>query len=378
MKPVTFSGALALAPVPCHRESLDDSISECYEREMPAFVDGELKRLYRSIFSSLPQFRVHGGAENVHVYVARQASRVSSVLLYRVEGREIEVVNQCVSLRQEEISRFADFIFRRRSDVDSIRFHAVDVQVDSPPHPMQTSRCSEDFVLTLPATVDAYYSQLGKSTRSYINRYLNKAKRSHPSFTFEAFAGSDIRKEDVFAIFEMNRARMAERGFKYGYQADFPDRTAQLLEEVGMLCAIRIGGEICAGTILYCVEGEYYLEVLGHKAEFNEIGLGTLCCYLSICECIRREGKAYHFLWGRYDYKTRLGGMERPLSDVVVYRSRLHLLKHAVPALKQAARGCIYKAKTWIQTVAERDQPVACFLSRFLQFMRNRRARVST
>jgi hypothetical protein len=377
MKPLTFSDVLALAPVPCHRESLDDSVTECYENRIPPFVDAELKRLYRSIFSSLPQFRIHGGAEHASVYVARQSARLSSVLLYRAMGREVDVVNQCVRLEQEEISRFADFIFRRLPGVDSIRFHSVDIRLSASEYPTQISRCSEDFVLNLPATVDEYYSRLGKSTRSYLNRYLNKAKRTHPSFTFEAFAGSDIRKEDVYAIFEMNRARMAERGFKYGYHEDFPERTVQLLKEVGLLCAIRIDGEICAGTVLYCVEGEYYLEVLGHKAEFNDIGLGTLCCYLSICECIRREGRAYHFLWGRYDYKIRLGGMERPLSDVVVYRSWLHLMKHGIPALKRAARGYAYQAKTWVQAAAERDQPLACFLNRILRHLRTMRARAT-
>jgi hypothetical protein len=367
VKPLSFTDATALAPVPCHRESIDNSIAECYEREIPAFVDGEMRRLYRSIYSSLPQFRIHGGAENASVYVARQSTRVSCVLLYHVNGREVGVVNQCVSLEQKEISRFADFIFRRLPGTDTIRFHVIDVALQSPAYPMQVSQCSEDFVLDLPASTDAYYSRLGKSTRSYINRYLNKAKRGYPSFTFEAFAGSDIRTEDVRAIFEMNRVRMAERGFKYAHREDYPECTMPLLEQVGLLCAIRIDGEVCAGTILYCIEGEYYLEVLSHKADFNELGLGTLCCYLSICECIRREGKAYHFLWGRYDYKTRLGGMERPLSDVVIYRSRLHLLKYAVPALKRAARGMLYRAKTWVQVAAEKEQPIACFLSRVIR-----------
>lgn len=372
MKPLTFSDALALAPVPCHRESLEDTVAECYENEIPAFVDVELKRLYRSIFSSLPQYRIHGGAEHASVYVARQATRVSSVFLYRAMGREVEVVNQCVKLEQEEISRFADFIFRRLSGIDSIRFHAVDMESrpHSPAFPTQTSQCSEDFLLDLPATVDEYHSRLGKSTRSYINRYLNKAKRIHPSFTFAAFAGGDIRKEDVYAIFEMNRSRMAERGFRYGYREDFPARTVQLMEEVGLLCTVKIGGEICAGTVLYCVEGDYYLEVLGHKAEFSDIGLGTLCCYMSICECIRREGRAFHFLWGRYDYKIRLGGMERPLSDVVVYRSRWHLMKHAIPALKRAGREYAYQARNWIQESVERDQPVGHLWNRVLRQMR--------
>ena len=178
--------------------------------------------------------------------------------------------------------------------------------------PVHICWCSEDFVLGLLTTVEEYYSQLGKSTRNYINRYLNETKRNFPGFTFEAFTGNDIREEDVAAIFEMHHARMTERGLAYGYSEGYPARATQLLRETGLLCVVKIDGKVCAGTILYCVEGEYFLEALSHRSEYNDVGLGTLCCYLSICECIRQDGKIYHFLWGRYDYKLRLGGVENP------------------------------------------------------------------
>src|SRR5690606_22906735 len=98
---------------------------------------------------------------------------------------------------------------------------------------------------------------------------------------------------------------------------------------------------------------EYYLDVLSHDSEFSDIGLGTLCCYLSVCECIRRGGRVYHFLWGRYDYKLRLGGVERPLFDVTLYRSRLPMMLRPVPVIKQAAKGHLYQMKMWLQQRSE-------------------------
>ena len=310
------------------------------------------------------------------MYVARTSSQVLSALLYRIERSEVVVINECTTLEDKEVSRFTNFIFKRFPDIDVIRFHAVDAQIDSLAFPVQLYRCSEDFVLGLPATVEEYYSQLGKSTRSYINRYLNKIKRNFPSFTFEAFTGNDIREEDVSAVFEMNRARMAERGIVYGYSANYPSRALQLLRDTGLLCVVKIDGKICAGTILYCVEGEYFLESLSHRSEYNDVGLGTLCCYLSICECIRRRGKVYHFLWGRYDYKLRLGGVERPLSNVMVYRSRTRMLKHSSTALKLAAKGCVYQMKMWVQVAAEQGHPLARFVDN--TYWRFRRMRIKT
>lgn len=347
--PTSSNHAFALAPIPDYVESYDDVILESYEDGIPDFLHGELGRLYRSIFSSVPQFRIHGGADHATTFVARNQTGILSVLIYRVEGRRVVVLNQCFTLQDEEITRFTHYIFKRYPLVDAIGFRVVDNQMRSLPLPAQVYQCSEDYVLRLPDSVDAYHANLGKSTRHYVSRYLKKLKQLHPGYSFEAYTGDDIREDDVFAIFDLNRARMAERGMTYGFADDYPAKTTRLLREIGLLCVLRINDRVCAGTVLYCVEGEYYLDVLSHDSTFNDIGLGTLCCYLSICECIRRGGRIYHFLWGRYDYKLRLGGTERPLFEVTLYRSRLPMMLRPVPVLKQAAKGQLYRMKMWWQ-----------------------------
>jgi hypothetical protein len=344
---------------------------------MPAFLEYEIGRLYRSIFSSLPQFRIHGGADNASVYVARCEERILSALVYRIEGPKAVVVNQCFTLEDAESTRFANYMFKRFPHLDAICFQAVESRLLSPSYPVLLSRFGEDFVLQLPATVEDYHAHLGKSTRSYVNRYLKKLYRTYPSFSFEVCSGDDVREADVEAVFEMNRQRMAERGMSYGFSADYPARTAQLLRETGMLCIAKIDGIVCAGTVLYQVEGEYFLDVLSHKSEYNDAGLGTLCCYLSICECIRRGGKAYHFLWGRYDYKTRLGGVERTLFEVTLYRSRLSMIKRPLPVLKQAAKGRLLDMKKSIREGMQRDGLFARIAGRLLGYCRRMRASFS-
>lgn len=367
------SPALDLMPIPSYVEKLDDVVLESYEDGIPDFLESELGKLYRSVFSSLPQFRIHGGVDNAITYVARSGSRILSILIYRIEGRKAVVVNQCFTLGDEEASRFSRYIFKRYPAVDAVMFRFVDNRLHDLTYPALVHRCSEDYVLTLPDSVDAYRSMLGKSTRSYVNRYMNKLKREHPNFSFEVLTGEEICEEDVFAVFEMNRVRMAERGLIYGFAPDYPAKATRLLRQAGMLCLLKIDGSICAGTILYCVEGEVYLDVLAHKSEYREVGLGTLCCYLSICECIHRNAKVYHFLWGRYDYKLRLGGIEKHLSEVMLYRSSLNMLLRPVPLLKQAAKGRFYAAKIWYQQFSENEGPGARIIGKILATLRRRR-----
>lgn len=93
-----------------------------------------------------------------------------------------------------------------------------------------------------------------------------------------------------------------------------------------MLSLLRLDGRICAGTINFRAGDNYFLEVIAHDPAYNDYRLGTLCCYLTICECIAREGKEYHFLWGAHDYKFRLLGVQRELDHLTIYRSRRHAL----------------------------------------------------
>ena len=53
------------------------------------------------------------------------------------------------------------------------------------------------------------------------------------------------------------------------------------------------------------------MHVIAHDPGFDQARLGLLCCYLSICESIRRGMREYHLLSGRYDYKRRLRGQQR-------------------------------------------------------------------
>ncbi|MEN3294835.1 MAG: hypothetical protein V7642_4088, partial [Burkholderiales bacterium] len=103
-RPVTVS-------VPAQQS--EDIAIECYESEMPSFVESELERLYGQIYSSLAFFRLFKPSDNVSTYVVRRGGEAITVLVFRRENGRVEVFNEMIRIDAGEIDRFADYIFRR-------------------------------------------------------------------------------------------------------------------------------------------------------------------------------------------------------------------------------------------------------------------------
>jgi len=322
----------------------------CYENEVPPFVDAELTRLYGHIYSSLPHFRICGALEEgASTYVARSGERAKVVFLFQRRGYEARVLNEGIAIGAEELQRFADYMFSTYDALDLISFHAVRPDTQGLSYPHQRFNCLEDIVLTMPPSQAAYLAGMGSSTRDYIKRYLNKVKRNCPSFCHRVYLNDEIEEEHVREIMRLNRARMVEKGKAPGIGEDDEQRIVQLMRECGMVSVVTIEDRICAGTVNYCVGNNYFLESIAHDSRYNDYRLGTLCCYLTICECIARGGNEYHFLWGKNEYKYRLLGIERQLDHLAVYRSRRHLVWHGNEALKNVAAAYKRKLQLWLQ-----------------------------
>ncbi|MES2538428.1 MAG: GNAT family N-acetyltransferase [Pseudomonadota bacterium] len=325
---------------------------------MPSFVEAELDRLYGNVFSSLPQLRLHDALTNVCTYVVRSGSNIITLFLFLHEKGRVRVINEGMEVGEDEASRFAGYIFSSLRNVNTISFRAIQTDVRRLAFPFQRSVYLEDIVLTLPDTEQEYLARLGKSTRSYIHRYLNKLRRSVPSFRFQTYVRDEVDEESIHAIIRLNRARMAAKGKVSGFDDVQTRKIIALVKACGFVGVATIDGRVCGGSINYCVGSNYFLEAVAHDSAYDNYRLGTLCSYLTICECIARAGKEYHFLWGQYAYKYRLLGVERDLECLVVYRSRTHVLLCCDLALTMAARGCWRQAKAWLREKAGREESV--------------------
>ncbi|TFW09941.1 GNAT family N-acetyltransferase [Oxalobacteraceae bacterium OM1] len=336
---------------------MEDQVIEAtlYENTIPAFARELVDRLHTHLHASLTYHAVYGCLDrSVHTCVLQENGTPVAALVFRIEGGQACVLSEQCRFAPAVIDRFAQAVFARFPNVRAVCFTAIQQPAQGPSLPFVAARRTQDIVAALPGTVDAYLARLGKSTRTYVKRYANKLKRCFPGAAWQTYGGADVEEAQVRAIIEFNRARMAGK-----YKASYIDeaetqRIMRLVRQCGLVTVMTIDGKVCAGTINYRIGDAAFLQVIAHDPAYDDYGLGTLCCYFTICACIERGCNAYHFLWGRYEYKYRLLGEQRDLSDLRVYRSRLQQLLDIRHVLGQHYADKMYEMKDWMEQHARR------------------------
>lgn len=335
----------------------------CHENEVPPFVEAELERLYGHIFSSLLQLRVYDElTEDTSTYVVRHNGKIVTLFLFRREKEVVKVLNQSIRISGKDIRRFAGHIFATYPEVTRISFHAVHPCFNTLPLPRQRFNCADDIVLNLPGSTDTYLASLGKNTRRNIKRYMDRLTRSFPSFQCEFHEGTQVDEKQVRAIIEFNRARMAGKNKVSTLDELETERIVRLACTCGLVSVATIDGRICAGGIAYRIGDNYFLYVIAHDPAYDDYWVGILTCYLTIRACIERGGTAFHFLWGRYDYKFALGAQLRTLDHVDVYRSWTRYLLNGREIVRTAFSRSLYKLKFDLLEQARRKDSAAARL----------------
>lgn len=330
------------------RQSEDITIT-CHELEIPSYVETELERLYEHIYSSLPYFRLFKPHDNVSTYVARKGGRAIAVFLYRCKNRKVEVFNEMIRIDEAEIARFAEYIFARFPSVSVISFQAIQAAVQKLPFPFQQYNEKEEFAIMLPATPDEYTASLGKATRSNIKRYSRRLLQSYPSFTHKIYENEEVDEQHVRDIINLSKVRMTGKKKKFSVDEEMADGLVRLAKACGFVNVFMIDGRLCAGSISYRIGSNYFAFVNAHDSSFDSYWLGTLSYYYTICESIIRGGKQLHMGWGRYDYKSRLLGVQQDFDRLVIYRSYPQMAFNCDSVAKTAAEGHVRRLKLWLQ-----------------------------
>ena len=334
--------------VPCTPADLGMLATQCFENEVPSFVKPELERLYGSLYSSLPELQVGGKLEDASTYVVRQGGDIVTLLLFRRNGRLVEVLNEVIELDGSDLARFTAFIFENYPSSDAVSFRAVRIAGAPVPFVHQRFPYLEDFVAMLPGTEAEYVAGIGKSSRRSLRRHMQKLEEQVESYRLVVCEGSAIDPVWIADTAGFNRACMAGKKKVSGLDALETDRLVRLAGHCGLGCFMTIDGRVAAGSLSFRAGNNYFMRLLAHDPAYNAFGLGMLCCLLTIQECIKRGGNEFHFLWGRYDYKYQFQARERCLERIVMYRSRLHALRNAGLFMRIAAQGYAKRAKDWL------------------------------
>lgn len=337
-----------------------------YEAELPSFAEAELVRLYKNVFASVVRLAAMGELVRAGTYVASECGEVTCLLLFRREAGTVRVLNEVITIDESEVRRFARTMFTAFPSVALLTFEAIRANIRQLPFPYQQFNCLEDIVLDLPGTIEAYFGSLGKNMRASLKRYQKKIAADLPGFHYTIEHGSQISEQQLAAIVALSSARMAS---KRQVSSHTDDKTAQLIhlaQACGVVLVASIDGKVCGGVICTEVGGNFFMHVLAHDPAYDAYRIGKLCCYLSICDAIARGGRQYHFLWGRYEYKYRLLGVQRELDRLIVYRSRIAMLLHCKVVLRTALRGHGRRLKRWLQDDKRRAHKITGALAALL------------
>lgn len=316
---------------------LPDSIetSEFYQGTLPAFIWPAMEQLTQSIFCSLPHLQLYGSLNaQTEAWVRRsQNGDIIALVVFEIKQHTARVINEVCSLKAVDLQMFAQELFQRYPKLSAILLHAVDWNDAPLPYPLQRLQFSEDFVLSLPLSDEDYLASLSRHTREKIRYHLARSRRKQPGMKFRVVRAHAINDADVAAVIRLNRARMLSKGRRFGMDNVEEARLRAILQERGLVAIIEINEVVCAGLLCTVSGTDVFMHVIAHDPQYDDLRLGFLCCYLTIQSTIAARMTRFHFLWGHYDYKTRLGGKEQPLTRLVLYKSTLHRLLH--PLLHQ-------------------------------------------
>lgn len=335
-----------------------DSIT-CHVGQIPAGVEEALVTTYASLHSSLAFFKVFRSIERASCYLARSAGVPSTVLLFTFSGHRIDVINEMIEIGQAELARFVAYVFAHFPQIDVISFKALKTSARELEFPVQQYRAKGSYVVTLPATPEAYTARIGKSTRASIHQGLNGIRRHFPSFQSRFFVNDEIDEDHIRAI-----VALSERKINAGDAVFFYDvaRLVRLARLCGFVHVILIDGRLCAGSVNYQVGASFFGDAVGYDPQYEKFGLGKLCVYLTICESIVRGGTRFYLGGGVFAFKERLLGVAFEMDEVHIYRSSAKRLRHIghvigvmLAAAMRSARHLVHRHKQarWARLVVK-------------------------
>lgn len=305
-------------------------VSEIHEFAVPAYAEAALERLYGSMYASMRHLQLCGCAQpQPHTWVGYRRGEIIGVLLFRMRGTQAIVLTEMIPLAADVAEEFCRALFSRFAFAQAACFNAVTLPAPLSRLPAAHAAFSENYVISLPGDVDAYFAALGKATRKTLRGYGNRLQRELPDLRWEVRRASDLRADELRRLVRQlqafKRDSMAERGKRAEQSRRDTARLLALVSERGLVGIATAGGRVCAGSIA-CRFGDNYVMLLAAAdPALASFRLGMLCCYWSVCDCLRDGARECHLLWGRYQYKAQLLGVPRPLHRVLVYRSLLQM-----------------------------------------------------
>lgn len=358
-------------PVPAEGAlPLDDVTISLHENAVPAFVEQELDQLYQNLNSSLVHYSVQRKAKEASTYIARRDGHAIAILLFTRKKDCIHVINEMIDIPNEEIKRFASFVFSIYKTVSIISFSLIGKHIGELPFPCQQHDGSEDIVLSLPSKPSTYLDSLSPKTRRNIRRYLRAIKHDYPTFRSETTVGAEINEQHMLDLIGLKKVNMGVKNIKFGIDEEELEWIVRQAKLSGLVTVALIDGKVCGGSIALRVKDNFFGEIISYDLAYQKYSLGILCTYLTVCDQILHGGAESHLCWGRYQYKYKLAGVQRDRASLDIYRSRAAYCRHAGTILLKKVKTCIKDGKNRLLDMEHEEGKIARATATLIGFLR--------
>ena len=295
--------------------------------EAPAELLAELPELYSSAFSIAEYFAIYDRPRRMY---ACELDEPHHVIVFTSHGATAEVLNKVIEIEPAAVERLAAAIFRARPEIRRIR---AEVKFAPPVLglPVRELHRSDDQVVELPATGEAFERRLGASTRKKLRNFRNRLQRAHPDFNLRTVEGEEITLALVEQVFDWNKQRIIAKGGRWSFEnePEAPYKAWRLLQSHGAVLCGCIGDECVAGCLLMFVGRDCWWFHGGFDPIYSDVDLGFLMTSFLIVESIQRGCARTHMLWGTTPYKQHLGAVPVTAYRVSIFRSRFDKVLYA-------------------------------------------------
>jgi len=167
-------------------DDLKGIVSEFHDRAVPKCAIDALEKLYGSVYASFAHLNLTDALPQLPTtWIGYEGGEIVAVLLFLVRFDQVVVLTELMCLEPRIVDAFRHAVLTRFDSVNSIHFNAVSLTQPLTAGPQQSYAFSENYIITLPHSVDLYRSALGKSTRKTIKGYSNRLQRDFSAFVWE-------------------------------------------------------------------------------------------------------------------------------------------------------------------------------------------------
>jgi len=313
---------------------------ECF-KGLPLEYESFLVERYDSYVTNCRYYEIFHPTSDINYMLIHEDNHLIELIIFIKDGFTATCLNALVGINENIIKEFSRNIFEKYPAIQEIKIEASYTEYTF--RRVVLSIRSHDFIINLPSTIDDYYQELGRTTRSHMRNYKNKLQRDYPGVNYITKVGDEINEETIDKIMRLNFERIKQKGEIPHKDHTYVSVLYKYTLNYGCVSYIEIDGLIVAGCIAIISNKSMSLLIISHDNNYSRYNVGQICMVYLIQISIERDLKTLHLLWGELEYKKRFLAKPHPMNSYVIYKTySLHFIKSKI---KEMISGIVYRFK---------------------------------